>query len=286
MINHDLLGRIEEAMPNLSKSHRAIGEYIINNYDKSAYLTAAKLGQAIGVSESTVVRFAIELGYNGYPELQHALRELIRTRLTALQRMEITNSRIGGSDVLEAVLHSDMDKIKETLESVSHDDFDRAVDTIINADTIYIMGVRMTAALATFLSFSLGMIFPNVKQIQSAGGSEIIEQMLRVGPRDVIIGITFPRYSKRIVRTVEYAKERGTPVIAVTDSGISPIAEYADCLLTARSDMASFIDSLVAPLSIINALIVAIAQKKHDELEDTFEKLERVWEEFDVYNRE
>lgn len=286
MMNHDLLGRIEEAMPDLSKSHRAIGEYIINNYDKSAYLTASKLGQAIGVSESTVVRFAIELGYEGYPELQHALRELIRTRLTALQRMEITNSRIGGSDVLEAVLHSDMEKIKETLESVSHADFDRAVDTIINADTIYIMGVRMTAALATFLSFNLGMIFPNVKQIQTSSGSEILEQMLRVGPRDVIIGITFPRYSKRIVKTVEYVKERGTPVIAITDSEISPIAEYADCLLTARSDMASFIDSLVAPLSIINALIVAIAQKKHAELEDIFEKLERVWEEFDVYNRE
>lgn len=285
MIKEDLLGRIEEAMPTLSKSHRAIGEYIIKNYDKSAYLTAAKLGAAIGVSESTVVRFAIEIGYEGYPELQHALRELIHTRLTAVQRMKITDRRIGNSNVLETVLHGDMDKIKETLENVNHDDFDRAVETIINAKDIYIMGVRMTSALAAFLSFNLGMIFSNVKHLNTSSSSEIFEQMLRVGPGDCVIGITFPRYSKRIINAVEYAKKCGVSVIALTDSVKSPIAAYADCVLTARSDMISFMDSLVAPLSIINALIVAIAREKQEELEQTFEKLESVWEKFDVYNR-
>jgi len=282
-MKHDLISRIEKAMPELSKSQRAIGNYIIANYDKSAYLTASKLGAAVGVSESTVVRFAIELGYDGYPALQHALRELIRTRLTSVQRMEITNKRIGENSVLSTVLRSDMDKIKETLETVDPAAFEGAVDTLLGAMTIYVMGVRMTGS---FLTFGLSMIFPNVKQIQTSSGGEIFEQLLRVGEGDVIIPITFPRYSKRIVRGVEYARSYGAKVIALTDSDVSPVAEFADYLLTARSDMASFIDSLVAPLSIINALIVALSRAKQDELTDTFARLEAVWDEFDVYNRE
>ena len=285
-MKHDLISRIEKAMPEMSKSQRAIGNYIIANYDKSAYLTASKLGAAVGVSESTVVRFAIELGYDGYPALQHALRELIRTRLTSVQRMEITNKRIGENSVLSTVLRSDMDKIKETLETVDPAAFEGAVDTLLGARTIYVMGVRMTGSLASFLTFGLSMIFPNVKQIQTSSGGEIFEQLLRVGEGDVIIPITFPRYSKRIVRGVEYARSYGAKVIALTDSDVSPVAEFADYLLTARSDMASFIDSLVAPLSIINALIVALSRAKQDELTDTFARLEAVWDEFDVYNRE
>ena len=213
-MKHDLISRIEKAMPELSKSQRAIGNYIIANYDKSAYLTASKLGAAVGVSESTVVRFAIELGYDGYPALQHALRELIRTRLTSVQRMEITNKRIGENSVLSTVLRSDMDKIKETLETVDPAAFEGAVDTLLGARTIYVMGVRMTGSLASFLTFGLSMIFPNVKQIQTSSGGEIFEQLLRVGEGDVIIPITFPRYSKRIVRGVEYARSYGAKVIA------------------------------------------------------------------------
>lgn len=201
-MKHDLISRIEKAMPELSKSQRAIGNYIIANYDKSAYLTASKLGAAVGVSESTVVRFAIELGYDGYPALQHALRELIRTRLTSVQRMEITNKRIGENSVLSTVLRSDMDKIKETLETVDPAAFEGAVDTLLGARTIYVMGVRMTGSLASFLTFGLSMIFPNVKQIQTSSGGEIFEQLLRVGEGDVIIPITFPRYSKRIGKLV------------------------------------------------------------------------------------
>ena len=200
--------------------------------------------------------------------------------------MEITNKRIGDNSVLSTVLRSDMDKIKETLETVDPAAFEGAVDTLLGARTIYVMGVRMTGSLASFLTFGLSMIFPNVKQIQTSSGGEIFEQLLRVGEGDVIIPITFPRYSKRIVRGVEYARSYGAKVIALTDSDVSPVAEFADYLLTARSDMASFIDSLVAPLSIINALIVALSRAKQDELTDTFARLEAVWDEFDVYNRE
>jgi DNA-binding MurR/RpiR family transcriptional regulator len=281
----DLLLHIEASMPTLSKSQRVIGRYICEHYDKAAYMTAAKLGALVGVSESTVVRFAIELGCDGYPELQLALRELIRTRLTAIQRVEITNDRIGDADVLDNVLNSDIDKIKGTLEGISHADFNRAVDMIISARTIYLAGARTSSSLASFLGFSLNLIFDNVIPVQTAGGNEIFEQLLHVTQGDVVIAISFPRYSKRIINAVDYAKRNGAQIIALTDSRISPIAQYASVLLTAKSDMASFVDSLVAPLSIINALIVAISRKKKNELEVIFGKLENIWHEYDVYDR-
>jgi DNA-binding MurR/RpiR family transcriptional regulator len=281
----DLLRHIETSIPTLSKSQRVIGSYICEHYDKAAYMTAAKLGSLVGVSESTVVRFAIELGCGGYPELQQALRELIRTRLTAIQRVEITNDRIGDADVLDNVLNSDIDKIKETLEGINHADFNRAVDMIISARTIYVAGARTSSSLASFLGFSLHLIFNNVYQVQTAGGNEIFEQLLHVGEGDVVIAISFPRYSKRIINAVDYAKRNGTQIIALTDSRISPIAQYASVLLTANSDMASFVDSLVAPLSIINALIVAISRKKKNELNEIFGKLENIWHEYDIYDR-
>lgn len=281
----DLLQHIEASMPVLSKSQCTIGRYICEHYDKAAYMTAAKLGALVGVSESTVVRFAIELGCGGYPELQQALRELIRTRLTAIQRVEITNDRIGDADVLDNVLNSDIDKIKGTLEGINHADFNRAVDMIISARTIYVAGARTSSSLASFLSFNLNLIFDKVYPVQTAGGNEIFEQLLHVAEGDVVIAISFPRYSKRIINAVDYAKRSGAQIIALTDSHISPIAQYASVLLTAKSDMASFVDSLVAPLSIINALIVAISRKKKNELEDIFNKLESIWHEYDVYDR-
>jgi DNA-binding MurR/RpiR family transcriptional regulator len=281
----DLLMRIEESMPTLSKSQRAIGRYICEHYDKAAYMTAAKLGALVGVSESTVVRFAAELGCDGYPELQQALRELIRTRLTAIQRVEITNERIGDADVLETVLTSDIDKIKGTLEEIDHNDFNKAVDMIISARKIYVDGARTSSCIASFLGFSLSLIFNNVYPVQTAGGNEIFEQLLHITEGDVVIAISFPRYSKRIVNAVGYAKHGGAQIIALTDSRTSPIAQHASVLLTAKSDMASFVDSLVAPLSIINALIVAISRKKKNELEGIFAKLENIWHDYDVYDR-
>lgn len=281
----DLLSLVADKMPKLSKGQKQIASYMLEHYDKAAYMTAAKLGALVGVSESTVVRFANELGFDGYPELQHSLQELIRTKLTTLQRIELTNDRIGNSDLLEKVLVSDIDKIRRTLEEIDRDSFNRAVDAMINAKMIYIIGMRSSSSIASFLFFYLNLIFPHVRLVRTTSGSEIFEQILRISKDDVIIGISFPRYSKRIINALEYAKSQSAHVIALTDSAASPIAKNADDLLLAKSDMASFVDSLVAPLSIVNALIVAIGKKKHSEVSETFERLESIWDEYEVYDK-
>ncbi|MBQ2765391.1 MAG: MurR/RpiR family transcriptional regulator [Clostridia bacterium] len=281
----DLLALISEKMPELSKGQKQIASYMLAHYDKAAYMTAAKLGSIVGVSESTVVRFANELGFEGYPELQHSLQELIRTKLTTLQRIEITNDRIGDADLLEKVLVSDIDKIRRTLDEIDRDSFNNAVDAMIGARMIYIIGMRSSSSVASFLYHYLNLVFPHVRLVRTTSGSEIFEQILRISSEDVIIGISFPRYSKRIINALEYAKSQSAHVIALTDSAASPIASHADDLLLAKSDMASFVDSLVAPLSIVNALIVAIGKKKHAELAETFERLENIWDEYEVYEK-
>lgn len=281
----DLLRTIQQKQSTFSKGQRHIAAFMLEHYDKAAYMTAAKLGALVGVSESTVVRFAIELGFNGYPELQQSLQELIRTKLTALQRIEITNDRIGDSDLLEKVLCSDIEKIKRTLEEIDRDSFNSAVDAMIGANMIYIIGMRSSSSLASFMYHYLSLVFPHVRLVRTTSGSEIFEQLLRISKGDVIIGISFPRYSKRIINALEYAKKQSAHVVAITDSVTSPIAASADDLLLAKSDMASFVDSLVAPLSIINALIVAIGKKKQNEIAETFDKLEKIWDEYDVYEK-
>jgi DNA-binding MurR/RpiR family transcriptional regulator len=283
-MNTDLLKTIETKMTDFSKGQRLIASYVLSHYDKAAYLTASKLGQLVGVSESTVVRFAIELGYNGYPEFQHSLQKIIRSRLTSFQRIEVTNSLIGEANVLDKVLLSDADKIRHTMEEIDHASFEEAIDRIIGAKNIYIMGVRSSSALAGFLNYNFRMIFDNVRFVQTTSGSEMFEQIVRVGEGDVMIAISFPRYSKRIINAVEYARSKGADIVALTDSHSSPIAELADQLLIAQSDMASFVDSLVAPLSIINAMIVAVSRKKQDELTERLRALEEVWEQYDVYD--
>jgi DNA-binding MurR/RpiR family transcriptional regulator len=280
----DLLQRMEREMDSFSKGQRQIATYIINHYEKSAYMTASKLGAAVNVSESTVVRFAIELGFAGYPEFQRAMQNIIRNRLKSFQRIEVTNHLIGGGDVLEKVLTSDVDKIKHTLDTIDREAFDGAVDQLIAAKNIYVFGVRSSFALATTLSYSLRMVFDNVHLIQSTSGSEVFEQMLGIGPDDVLIAISFPRYSKRVVNAVEFAHRAGADVVALTDSAAAPIAAYANQLLTAQSDMASFMDSLVAPLSIINALIVALSRKRQDDVTERLRKLEQIWEDYEVYD--
>ena len=283
--SHDLLSTVAQKMPELSKGQKQIATYMLEHYDKAAYMTAAKLGSLVGVSESTVVRFANELGFDGYPELQHSLQELIRTKLTTLQRIEITNDRIGDADLLEKVLMSDVDKIRRTLDEIDRESFNDAVDALIGAKMIYIIGMRSSSSVASFLYHYLNLIFPHVRLVRTTSGSEIFEQILRISSDDVIIGISFPRYSKRIINALEYAKSQSAHVIALTDSATSPIAEPADDLLLAKSDMASFVDSLVAPLSIVNALIVAIGKKKQTELSETFERLENIWDEYEVYEK-
>ncbi len=283
--SQDLLSLINEKLPTLSKGQKQIASYMLEHYDKAAYMTAAKLGSLVGVSESTVVRFANELDFDGYPELQHSLQELIRTKLTTLQRIEITNDRIGDADLLEKVLMSDVDKIRRTLDEIDRDSFNNAVDALIGAKMIYIIGMRSSSSVASFLYHYLNLIFPHVRLVRTTSGSEIFEQILRISKDDVIIGISFPRYSKRIINALEFAKSQSAHVIALTDSSASPIAAPADDLLLAKSDMASFVDSLVAPLSIVNALIVAIGKKKQTELSETFERLENIWDEYDVYEK-
>lgn len=284
-MKRNLLKEIKDRMHTFSKGQKLISVYILDNYDKAAYMTAAKLGAIVNVSESTVVRFAIELGFDGYPEFQHSLQEIVRTKLTSFQRIEVTNNIIGDGDVLTKVLLADSDKIRHTLEEIDRAAFDRAVDEIVNARRIYVVGVRSSSALASFLGHSLGQIFDEVKILEPTSGSEMFEQILNIGENDVIIAISFPRYSKKIINAVDYAKHRGASVIAITDSAMSPIAQGASQVLLARSDMASFVDSLVAPLSIINAIIVAVSRAKQDELTERLRKLEEIWDEYDVYDK-
>ena len=284
-MKRNLIAMIEEGMPTFSKGQKRIANYILEHYDKAAYMTESKLGTLVGVSESTVVRFAIELGFEGYPEMQKSLQELIRMKLTSVQRVEVTNSLIGEGDVLEKILMSDAEKIRRTLEEVDREAFEAAVDKIVAADKIYIIGVRSSSSLAGFLNFNFRMIFDNVKFVQTTSGSEMFEQIMSIGPNDVMIAISFPRYSKRIVNAVEYAHNAGADVISLTDSHQSPIAGVADQLLLARSDLVSFVDSLVAPLSIINAIIVAVSRKKMDDIRIRFEKLEKIWDEYEVYDK-
>ena len=279
----DLFSLIEESHPKLSKGHKLIADYILSHYDTAAFMTAQKLGKTVGVSESTVVRFASELGYDGYPALQKGLQELMRNKLTAVQRIEVTSDQMNGDDVLERVLNLDIDRIRRTLEETSKEDFNKAVDKIVSCDTIYIVGTRSAASIASFLNYYLSLIFPHVKLVQSTTTSELFEKIMRIDSKDVMIGISFPRYSKQTVRALKYAENNGANIIAITDSKTSPIAKYADSLLLARSDMASFVDSLVAPLSLINALIVAVSIRNVQRVSETFERLEKVWEEYDVY---
>lgn len=279
----DILTKIETMMPEFSKGQKAIGRYMLEHYDKAAYLTASKLGAVVRVSESTVVRFAIELGFEGYPELQKSLQELIRTKLTSVQRMEITNDRIGDGEVLSKILAGDIDKIRTTLDRIDPAAFDAAVDAIIGAKHIYISGMRSASLLSGFLGYYFNLMFPDVRTVQATSSSEMFEQLFRIDKGDVFIGISFPRYSKRIIDAIDFAKSKGAVTVALTDSDASPLAACADHLLIARSDMASFVDSYVAPLSVINALIVAVSKKKQQDVSETFEKLEAIWDEYDVY---
>ena len=284
MNKNDLIHRIRKNMPKLSKGQKLIANYIMNHYEKAVYLTAAKLGAIVGVSESTVVRFANELGYDGYPKFQNALEELVKSKLTAMQRLEVTTDRIDTSHVLKSVLQMDEEKIRNTREQIDEIAFNEALEKIMEAKTIYVMGVRSCAGLASFLGFYLNIIFDNIKVVNSNSVSEMFEAIHRIGEEDVIIGISFPRYSKRVMKCLEFAKGQKASVIAITDSYISPIASYADYALVGSSEMVSFVDSLVAPLSIINAIIVAISLRKKDEIAVNLERLENIWAEYEVYD--
>lgn len=281
---NELLNKIDKNYEQMSKGQKLLADYILNNYDKAVFLTAAKLGKVVGVSESTVVRFATQLGYQGYPGFQKALEELVRNKLNSIQRMEVTYGRISQSEILASVLQSDIEKIKLTLANMDQNAFELAVDTILNAKRIYVVGIRSCAPLANFLSFYLNLIFDNVTSVHTNSSSEIFEQLIRIGAEDVIIGISFPRYSMRTLKALEFASNRKAKVITLTDSVHSPMTLYSSCNLIARSDMASIVDSLVAPLSVVNALVVALCMKKQKDVIATLETLEQIWDEYQVYS--
>ena len=281
-----LLSKMNVQYQNFSKGQKKLAAYIKENYDKAAFLTAAKLGETVGVSESTVVRFATHLGYKGYPEFQRELEELVRNKLNSIQRMEVTYGKVPQSEILDTVLHSDIDKIKMTLEAVDHEAFNLAVETILEAKNIYVVGIRSCAPLAEFLAFYLNLIFDGVRLLNTNSASELFEQMIRIGEKDVIIGISFPRYSMRTLKALEFANNRNAKVITLTDSIHSPMNLYSSCNLIARSDMASIVDSLVAPLSVINALVVALSMRKQKTVVATLEALEKIWDEYQVYNND
>ncbi len=282
----DLITKINEKYGKMSKGQKLIANYIIDNYDKAVFLTAAKMAKMIGVSESTVVRFASSIGYSGYPEFQKALESLVRSKLNSSDRPAITNGGIEQNGVLREVLSADALKIKNTMENIDEAAFENAVEVISNAKRIYVVGIRTCAPLASFLSFYLNMIFDNVVNLQTSSSSELFEQMIRISDEDCIIGISFPRYSMRTLKALEFANNRQAKVITITDSIHSPMNLYSSCNLIAESDMHSVVDSLVAPLSVINALVVELCIRKQTEVAKTLEMVEDVWSEYQFYEND
>lgn len=281
----DILSQIHNKMPSLSKGQRRIAEYILSSYDKAAFQTASVLGRTVQVSESTVVRFACELGYEGYPQMQKALQEMVLSRLTTVQRMEVTTKRISQDHVLDTVLHGDMERIRQSCEAIDKAAFQGAVNALLHAEHIYIIGIRSSSVLASFLSYYLHYMFDNVHLITSASDCEVLEGIVRISPRDTLMGISFPRYSSATLRAMIYGKKAGARTVALTDCASSPLSQHAEFLLTAKSDMVSFADSLVAPMSVINALLAALSQKKKQELRETLDKLEDIWDQYHVYEK-
>lgn len=275
--------RIDVFYSGLSKGHKRIADFIKNNYEKASFMTAAKLGKTVGVSESTVVRFASHVGFDGYPELQKHLQELVKSHLTSVQRMEVAANRMGGDDIINDAFAADAEMLKRTREGVSREDFFGSVAAINKAHKIYVLGSRSSASLASFAAFYLNYLCDNVVLIDTSSTSEMFEQMFRISEQDVCIAISFPRYSNQTINALSFAKSRGATIISITDGEMSPIAQYATYLLVAESSMVSFVDSLVAPLSLINALIAACAKENDGHVCENLGELEKIWDKYHVY---
>ena len=284
-MNEDILLILQQRAATFSKGQRLLARYITESYDKAAFMTASKLGKTVGVSESTVVRFAVELGYDGYPSMQKAMQDMVLNRLTAVQRIEVANDRIGDQDVLSMVMQSDADKLRQTAEIVDRDDFRAAVNKILGAKRIYVMGARSVAPLAGFLGYYLNFMFDDVRIITASGASEMFEKLVGIDSNDVVVAFSFPRYSAATLKAAQYCLTTGAKVIGITDNRESPLAKTSDHVICAKSDMLSLVDTLVAPLSVVNALIVALASKREKELHRTFDALERIWDQYHVYEK-
>ena len=285
-MNNDILSVLQERATTFSKGQRAIARYITESYDKAAFMTASKLGRTVGVSESTVVRFAVELGYDGYPTMQKAMQEMVLNRLTSVQRIEVANDRIGDQDILSLVLQSDMEQLRKTVSSVDRKDFSAAVNAILDARRIYVLGVRSASALASFLGYYLNLMFEDVHTITASGTGQVLEKLISAGPDDVVIAFSSPRYSTSTVTGASFCHSKGAKIVAMTDSRTSPLGQTSDFVLQTKSDMASLVDSLVAPLSVVNALVVALAARREEKLAKTFSRLEEIWEKYQVYEKQ
>ena len=285
-MSYDILAILQEKEPTFSKGQKRIARYITEAYDKAAFMTANRLGKTVGVSESTVVRFAVDLGFDGYPSMQKAMQEMVLNRLTSVQRLEVASGRIGDQDVVSMVLHSDIEKLRQTSETVDRGEFQAAVNAILMAKRVYILGVRSVAPLANFLGYYLNYMFNNVHVISGVSAGEMFEKIVSVNSEDVVIAFSFPRYSSSTTKGAKYCRSAGATVIGITDSKLSPLGQCSDHVLVAKSDMVSLVDSIVAPLSLVNALIVAVASKREKELSQTFANLERIWDEYDVYEKQ
>ena len=285
-MSKSVLQTIRAGMDSFSKGQKRIAAFILDNYDRAAFMTAAKLGETASVSESTVVRFAAQLGYDGYPDMQKALQELIRGRLTSIQRIQVSRDQMTGSDILGSVMQRDMNSIHDVIERLDREEFERVVDKLLHAKHIYILGVRSSSFLAGYLNFYLHLIFKNVTLVQSSAAGEIYEQLVHIGQGDVLVSISFPRYSKMAIHAVEFACQRGCDVVAVTDSPMSPMYKMASASLLASSDMISFVDSMAAPLSLLNALILAVGQQRRDDLSATLAEMEQVWSKYSIFGKE
>ena len=285
-MTNDILDILKERQSTFSKGQLLISKYIMEDYDKAAFMTANRLGKTVGVSESTVVRFAVDLGFDGYPSMQKAMQEMVLNRLTSVQRIEVANNRIGDQDVVSMVIQSDMEKLRQTGETLSRQEFDAAVNAILRAKRVYILGVRSAAPLADFLGYYLNYMFNNVHTITGCGTSEMFEKIVGIDNQDVVIAFSFPRYSSATTKGAQYCRTTGATVIGITDNRESPLGQASDHVLCAKSDMVSLVDSLVAPLSVVNSLIVAIASRRQKELQRTFESLERIWDQYNVYEKQ
>lgn len=284
-MGNDIMAALESGSSLFSKGQRRIAQYIMESYDKAAFMTAAKLGQTVGVSESTVVRFAVSLGFDGYPSMQKAMQEMVLNRLTSVQRLEVASDRMADQDIVSMVLQSDMEKLRRTDETISREDFSRAVDAIVAAKRVFILGVRSAAPLANFLGYYLRYLSDNVHIVTASGAGEMFEQIVGVNSDDAVIAFSFPRYSTTVVKGAQYCASAGTTVIGLTDSKLSPLARVCDIVLLAKSDMVSLVDSLVAPLSVVNALIVGVTARRGTELGKRLDALENIWADYDVYEK-
>lgn len=284
-MSNDILTSLQSGTVSFSKGQRRIAQYIMDEYDKAAFMTAAKLGQTVGVSESTVVRFAVILGYDGYPSMQKAMQEMVLNRLTSVQRLEVASDRLGNQDIISTVLQSDIEKLRRTEENLSREAFQSALDAIVAAKRVYILGVRSAAPLANFLGYYLRYLSDNVHIVTASGSSEMFEQIVGVNDTDAVIAFSFPRYSTTVVQGAKYCARAGATVIGLTDSKLSPLAQVCNHVLLAKSDMVSLVDSLVAPLSVVNALIVGVTARRGVELSKRLDMLESIWSDYDVYEK-